>query len=62
MAFYFRDNNPTPNGGVYSEFYFFDDKGNYADADVATRCVIRECDEHGDTINEIWGIANSDDA
>lgn len=55
MATYLRDDNKTPSGGAYSEIYFFDDSGNSADEEEATRCVIRECAANGDLINEIWG-------
>lgn len=55
MAKYIRDNNPTPNGGAYSEIHFFDDDGNSVDEAEATRCVIRECAADGDLLNEIWG-------
>lgn len=56
MAKYIRDNNPTPNGGAYSEIHFFDDDGNSVDETEATRCVIRECTADGDLLNEIWGV------
>lgn len=55
MANYIRKNEPTPNGGAYSEIYFFDENGNNVDETEAVRCVIRECAENGDLINEIWG-------
>ena len=55
MASHKRDNNKTPSGGAYSEIFFFDDDGNPADEQEATRCVIRECDESGELLNEIWG-------
>ena len=55
MANYIRKNEPTPNGGAYSEIYFFDEKGNSVDETDAVRCVIRECAENGDLINETWG-------
>lgn len=46
----------TPNGGAYSEIYFFDDNGNIVDETKATKCVIRECAENGDLIAETWGV------
>ena len=55
MANYIRKNEHTPNGGAYSEIYYFDEKGNSADETEAVRCVIRECDENGDLISETWG-------
>ena len=45
----------TPSGGAYSEIYYFDDDGNPADEEEATRCVIRECDKNGNLLNEVWG-------
>lgn len=45
----------TPNGGAYSEIYFFDGSGNIADEAKASTCVIRECAENGDLIAETWG-------
>lgn len=55
MAKYKRTNEPTPSGGAYSEIYFFDNDGNAVDEKEAARCVIRECAENGELINEIWG-------
>lgn len=55
MATHKRINGKTPSGGAYSEIYFFDDNGNSVDESEATRCVIRECAENGDLLNEIWG-------
>lgn len=55
MATYRRDNEETPSGGTYSEIYYFDDDGNPADEEEATRCVIRECAKGGNLLNEIWG-------
>ena len=46
----------TPNGGTYSEIYFFDNSGNVVDESKATKCVIRECTENGDLIAETWGV------
>lgn len=46
----------TPNGGAYSEIYFFDNSGNIVDETKAVKCVIRECAENGDLIAETWGI------
>lgn len=50
----------TPNGGDYSEIYYFDADGNPVDADVAVRCMIRECAADGTLINEIWGTCNDE--
>lgn len=46
----------TPNGGAYSEIYFFDKNGNVVDEAKAVKCVIRECAENGDLIAETWGV------
>ena len=53
-----RVNGPTPNGGDYSEIYYFDNDGKIVDQDVATKCVIRECKSNGELLNEIWGRCN----
>ena len=58
MANYIQKNKPTPNGGAYSEIFFFDESGNKVDEAEAVRCVIRECAENGDLINEIRGVCN----
>lgn len=50
-----RDDRKTPNGGAYSEIYFFDEQGNATNKKNATRIVIRECAENGDLISETWG-------
>lgn len=60
MADYIRTNEKTPNGGAYSEIYFFDLNGNPVDETKAVRCVIRECDESGNLINETWGTVNEE--
>lgn len=48
----------TPNGGDYSEIYYFDDDNNLIDEKLATKCVIRECKKNGELVNEIWGRCN----
>lgn len=58
MATHIKINERTPNGGAYSEIYFYDENGNAADESVAVRCVIRECKANGDLINETWASAN----
>ena len=55
MATVVRSNEPTPHGGAYSELTYLDDHYHVVDETQATRCVIRECDEKGNTIREIWG-------
>lgn len=55
MAKYLKVNETTPNGGDYSEIYYFDNDGNNVDETVAEKCVIRECTKDGTLINEIWG-------
>lgn len=48
-------NEPTPNGGDYSEIVFFNDNGDIVEEENATRCVIRECKNDGSLIAETWG-------
>ena len=60
MATTIRHDEPTPNGGDYSEIVFFDDDGNLVDELVAERCVIRECLNDGTLVFETWGICNGD--
>lgn len=55
MATYERIDGPTPNGGAYSEIYYFDANNNPVDESKAVRCVIRECDADGNLIHETWG-------
>lgn len=55
MAKHRKVKGKTPNGGAYSEIYFFDADGNLVDETKAVRCVIRECAENGDLISETWG-------
>lgn len=38
-----------------AETYYLDDDGNLVDPEKATRGVIRELDENGNLIREIWG-------
>lgn len=57
MASYIRTDEKTPCGGAYSEIYFFDENNNIVDEKEAVRCVIRECAENGDLLNETWGTA-----
>lgn len=48
----------TPSGGDYSEIYYLDDSNNAVEAEVATRCIIRECKEDGTLLNETFGFCN----
>ena len=56
MASFERIEEPTPNGGDYSEIYYQDDDGNPVDESEATRFVVRECKADGTLINEIFGF------
>lgn len=56
MAKYEKIIEKTPNGGSYSEIYYFDRYGNNVDESVANRCLIRECADDGTLINETWGL------
>lgn len=59
MATYRKVEGKTPNGGAYSEIYFFDKDGNAIDETKADRAVIRECTENGDLIAETWGYTEN---
>ena len=56
MATHERINEPTPNGGAYSEIHYFDDTGESVDEAIATKCVIRECAADGTLVKETWGL------
>lgn len=43
---------PTPDGGDYSEIYYFDDKGKAVDKSNATKVVIRELLDDGTLVSE----------
>ena len=58
MANYKRINEPTPNGGAYSEIHFFNDAGEHVDESKATKCAIRECMADGSLICEYWATCN----
>ena len=53
-----RIDEETPNGGAYSEIFFFDKDGNPVDEDKAERCIIRECTASGELVSETIGICN----
>ncbi len=55
MATSKKDDSPTPAGGVRSEMFYMDDKGNPADESVATRCEIVEYDADGKAIQRTYG-------
>ena len=47
-----RIDEPTPNGGDYSELYWFDSEDNVVDAEEeAVRGIIRECKADGTLIS-----------
>lgn len=50
-----RVNEKTPNGGDYSEIFYFDKDGNSVDQENAAKCLIRECSKDGKLIKETWG-------
>ena len=54
MATRIKIKEKTPNGGAYSEIYFFDASKNPVDEAEAVYCAIRECAENGDLIQETW--------
>ncbi len=39
-----------------SEIIYFDDNGSIVDKEKATKAVIRELDENGNLVNEIFGM------
>ncbi len=45
----------TPNGGDYSEIFYFDKDGNPTNKENAARCIIRECKNNGELVGEIFG-------
>ena len=53
-----RRDKPTPNGGDYSEIFYFDDDGNSVDKTVATKAVVKEYKNDGTLINEIFADIN----
>lgn len=59
MAKHLKVNGETPNGGDYSEIYYFDSDGNIVDETEAVRCVIRECTKSGELIAETWGTVEN---
>ena len=61
MATHERINEKTPNGGDYSEIFYFDKDGNAVDETAAVRCVIRECSKDGTLLHETWGECNPAD-
>jgi hypothetical protein len=48
----------TPNGGDYSEIFYFDKDGKPAEKSKAVKCIIRECKANGELINEIFGTCD----
>lgn len=54
MATYKRIDEKTPNGGDYSEIFYFDDKNEPVDETVATHCVNRECKKNGELVVETF--------
>lgn len=59
MATHKKIEGKTPNGGAYSEIFFFDEGGNSVDEEKAVRLVIRECAKNGDLIAETWGYTGN---
>ena len=49
-----RINEPTPNGGDYSEIFYLNYDGDLVDENVATHAIIRECKNDGTLVNEIF--------
>ena len=51
-----RRDNPTPNGGDYSEIFYFDDDGNSVDKTAATRAIVKEYKNDGTVVNEVFAF------
>lgn len=50
-----RKNEKTPNGGDYSEIYFFDKDNNpVEEKEKAVKAIIRECKKNGDLVKETF--------
>ena len=47
-----RIDGPTPNGGVYSETYFYDENGKEVEKEQATKAYGCEFDANGNLICE----------
>lgn len=45
----------TPGGSVMAEIYYFDEEDNPTPKSVATRVIIRELDENGNPVQEVFG-------
>lgn len=56
MMSYEKIEEKTPSGGDYSEIYYMDKDGNFADKEDAVTCIIRECKSDGTLLNEIHGM------
>ena len=54
-----RVDEKTPNGGDYSEIFYFDENGNLVDEKDAQRCIIRQCKTDGTLISEVFGVCNN---
>lgn len=48
-----RLQGPTPSGGVSSEVFFYNERGE-CEKSEATRAIVRELDADGNLINETW--------
>lgn len=48
----------TPNGGDYSEIFYLDKSGKAVDQEKAEKCIIRECKNNGELVNETFAICN----
>lgn len=53
-----RIDEPTPNGGDYSEIFYLDSNMNPVDESVADKCAIRECKADGSLLSETFGLCN----
>jgi hypothetical protein len=53
-----RMDQKTPNGGDYSEIFYYDDDGNSVDKKVATKAIVREYKYDGTFICETFADIN----
>ena len=53
-----RKDSVTPNGGDYSEIFYFDEDGNSVDKEKATKAIIKEYKKDGTLICETFARIN----
>jgi len=53
-----RREHQTPNGGDYSEIFYFNDEGNIVDKEAATKAIIKEYKKDGSLVYETFANIN----